>query len=195
VPRVSEAHLIARREQILDAAQRRFLRNGFHATSMQDVLTEAGLSAGAVYRYFRSKDEIIAAIADRYSGELIAALVDAIDDPDRSLIEVMSEATTVVDENAGPDGILRLAVQVWAESLRDETIAPTVQRVFGNVRARFVQLAARAVSTGELPSGTDTEATGAALFALVLGYAVQRVLTGTPDLASYRRGLRTLLDR
>jgi AcrR family transcriptional regulator len=37
---------------------------GFHATSMQDLLREANLSAGAVYRYFKSKDEIIAAIGE-----------------------------------------------------------------------------------------------------------------------------------
>jgi len=50
MPRVSEAHLAARRQQILDAAQIRFIRNGFHQTSMQDVIAEAGLSVGAVSR-------------------------------------------------------------------------------------------------------------------------------------------------
>ncbi|MGW9069182.1 helix-turn-helix domain-containing protein, partial [Streptomyces yangpuensis] len=50
--RVSQAHLDARRRQILDGATRCFTRNGFHATSMQDVLKEVDLSAGAVYRYF-----------------------------------------------------------------------------------------------------------------------------------------------
>ena len=63
MPRVSEAHLAARRQQILDAARVCFTRNGFHATSMQDVIAEAGLSVGAVYRYFRSKEELVAAIA------------------------------------------------------------------------------------------------------------------------------------
>ncbi|HEY9407971.1 MAG TPA: helix-turn-helix domain-containing protein, partial [Jiangellaceae bacterium] len=52
MPRVSEAHLAARRDQILQAAWTCFARDGFHATSMQDVFAEAGLSAGAVYRYF-----------------------------------------------------------------------------------------------------------------------------------------------
>src|SRR5262249_59255610 len=58
VPRVSEAHLAARRQQILDAARACFLRNGFHATSIQDVIAEGGLSVGAVYRYFKSKNDI-----------------------------------------------------------------------------------------------------------------------------------------
>jgi AcrR family transcriptional regulator len=195
VPRVSEAHLAARREQILDAAQRRFLRNGFHATSMQDVLAEAGLSAGAVYRYFRSKDEIIAAIAERYSGEMIATLTESIDDPELSLVEVMHRAAGLIEANAGPDGSLRLALQVWAEAMRDEAIAHTVRHVMTKLRVKFVQLAKRAGGTGELPADTDPAATGTALFALVVGYGVQRVLTGVPDLATYRRGLRALLTR
>ena len=46
MPRVSEDHLLARRQQILDAARVCFLRDGFHNTSMQDVIAEAGLSVG-----------------------------------------------------------------------------------------------------------------------------------------------------
>ena len=64
VPRVSADHLTARREQILAAARACFLRNGLHTTSMQDLIREAGLSVGAVYRYFKSKNEIINAIAE-----------------------------------------------------------------------------------------------------------------------------------
>src|SRR5258705_3639794 len=70
VPRVSEAHLAARRQQILDAARTCFLRNGFHQTSMQDVIREAGLSVGAVYRYFPSKNELIKTLAGQVIDEL-----------------------------------------------------------------------------------------------------------------------------
>ncbi|WP_369028857.1 TetR/AcrR family transcriptional regulator, partial [Nocardia farcinica] len=63
MPRVSEEHLERRRQQILVAAQRCFSRKGFYNTSMQDVFAESGLSAGAVYRYFKSKDELVAALA------------------------------------------------------------------------------------------------------------------------------------
>jgi AcrR family transcriptional regulator len=122
MPRVSEAHLAARRQQILDAARTCFLRNGFHVTSMQDVIAEAGLSVGAVYRYFKSKNDIVEAIAEQYASlvsDLLAALVA---DPDRSLVDVMQGAVGVIDANIGPDGPMRLAVQVWAEALRDDRV-------------------------------------------------------------------------
>ncbi len=64
MPKVTQEHSLARRQQIIDAAYRCFSRNGFHQTSMRDIYQEAGLSAGAVYHYFESKHEIIAGSFD-----------------------------------------------------------------------------------------------------------------------------------
>lgn len=60
-PDVSEE----RKNQILDAAMNIFARMGFHAARMDDVAEEAGLSKGALYWYFKSKDAIISAILER----------------------------------------------------------------------------------------------------------------------------------
>ncbi len=49
MPRVTLEHTAARRIQILEAARVCFIRDGFHATSMQDIQRESGLSAGAIY--------------------------------------------------------------------------------------------------------------------------------------------------
>jgi AcrR family transcriptional regulator len=65
MPKVSQNHLEARRQQILDAAIECFSRQGFHPTTMQDIIKESGLSSGAIYTYFASKEALIEAIADR----------------------------------------------------------------------------------------------------------------------------------
>src|SRR3954467_3629050 len=62
MPKVTEEHVDARRRQILSGALRCFAREGFYRTTMQDIFREAGLSPGAVYSYFKGKDELIAAI-------------------------------------------------------------------------------------------------------------------------------------
>jgi AcrR family transcriptional regulator len=193
MPRVSEAHLAARRQQILDAARTCFLRNGFHTTSMQDVIAEAGLSVGAVYRYFKSKNDIVEAIAEQYASQVSDLLAALIADPDRSLVDVMQGAVGVIDANIGPDGPMRLAVQVWAEALRDARVGQIAEHVYSRLRGNFVTVARRAVETGELPAETDPEATGAALFSLVIGYGLQKMLTGRPDHDTYVAGLRALL--
>lgn len=194
MPRVSEAHLAARRQQILDAAQACFIRNGFHAASMQDVIAEAGLSVGAVYRYFKSKNDLVEAIAEQYSSRIGTALEAVLAEPGRPLVDVMQAAVEIVDGATGPDGPLRLAVQVWAEALRDERIGATAAKVYGRFRGNFVQAARHATEAGELPPGTDPEATGAALFSLTIGYGLQKLLTGTPDRDSYVSGVRAILE-
>jgi AcrR family transcriptional regulator len=192
MPRVSETHLAARRQQILDAARICFLRNGFHQTSMQDVIAEAGLSVGAVYRYFPSKAEIVEAIAEQYADQIWAELA-ALADEERPLLELMTAAIDVIDGAAGPEGPLRMAIQVWSEALRDKRIAATAAKVYTRFRENFVRVARRAVARGDLPAGTDPRATGAALFSLVIGYGLQKVLTGNPDRRTYAKGLRALL--
>src|SRR5437764_12069088 len=59
-----------RRAEILAAAQRCFVRSGFHGASMQDICSEAGMSPGNLYRCFPSKEELIAAIAERDRAEV-----------------------------------------------------------------------------------------------------------------------------
>jgi AcrR family transcriptional regulator len=77
MPRVAESYLQARRRQIMDAAVTCFARSGFHAATMQDIVAETGLSAGAIYRYFKSKEDIVAAIAAEHHAPEAAALAEA----------------------------------------------------------------------------------------------------------------------
>src|SRR3954453_19822724 len=56
--------MAGRREEILEAATACFPREGFHATSMHDIYRKCGLSAGAVYNHFASKQEIVRALGE-----------------------------------------------------------------------------------------------------------------------------------
>jgi AcrR family transcriptional regulator len=196
MPRVTDAHLAARRQQILDAARVCFLRNGFHATSMHDVIREAGLSVGAVYRYFPSKNDLVTALAEQVIDEMLDVLdeLGAIDPP-LPLASVMQRAVDMVTANSGPDGTLRLALQVWSEALRDPVLAEFVERVYRRVRGTLVHLALRAQEHGDLPADADPEAVGVVLFAMMPGYALQRILTGGPEPETFKAGVRTLLAR
>jgi AcrR family transcriptional regulator len=194
MPRVSAEHLAARRQQILDAAWRRFARDGFHATSMQQVIAEAELSVGAVYRYFPSKSDLIAAIAQQMADGIATQLSTIAAEPDRSLTDVMAAAVGLIEANSGPDGILPLVVQVWAEAQRDPVLAAMVRQLYGEIVVVYEKIAARAIARGELPADADAAAVGPALAALVLGYGILRLMTGKVDLTTYRAGLRTILD-
>src|SRR5882757_6875505 len=131
--RVSQAHLDARRRHILDAARRCFVRNGFHATSMADLLAEAEMSAGGLYRYFNSKDDIVTAIA-----------ADALHGVTGTLEQITSAQTLppleeLVRRLAGegsplcPDlDAVRLLVQIWAEAARSAAIRERFREAFSS---------------------------------------------------------------
>jgi AcrR family transcriptional regulator len=195
MPKVSDAHRAARRRQILDAAGRCFVRDGFHATSMQDVFRESGLSAGAVYRYFPSKHAIVSAIAHEVLGEVTAAIDEiAGSEPVPSLEEAMARVLVVADRLTGPRGAGRIALQVWSESQRDPLLADLVATAYGSLRARFAQLVRAARDAGQVPPATDPEQLGTVLFGVQLGYVLQRLLLGDLDPAGYSAGIGSLLS-
>ncbi|GAB4542577.1 MAG: TetR/AcrR family transcriptional regulator [Anaerolineae bacterium] len=55
-----------RRQQILDAALACFARKGYHKTTMDDIVTESGLSKGTLYWYFKSKDELFFSLINSF---------------------------------------------------------------------------------------------------------------------------------
>ena len=89
--------------QILDAARRCFTRNGFQATSMQDIFTASGLSAGAVYSHFTGKDEIVTAIADEVIDTITASFDGAIaDSKAHGLEDILEKFFTALQQPTSP---------------------------------------------------------------------------------------------
>jgi TetR/AcrR family transcriptional regulator, transcriptional repressor of aconitase len=190
-----QEHLDARRRQILDAARRCFIRNGFHTTSMQDVLAEAELSVGAVYRYFKSKDDIIAAIAAEALAEVAAAFVadDAEEPP--GLDDIIDLVLAVEKPPlAGSPESARLLVQIWSEALRSPELAAQLGEVMAATRGVLGDLVAQHQKRGLLPDDVPAEQVAGVLIAFVDGFMVQRAVHGDADPAAFRNGLRALMQ-
>jgi AcrR family transcriptional regulator len=195
VPRVSEAHLAARRQQILDAGRACFARNGFHATSMQDVIAEAGLSVGAFYRYFKSKDELIEAIAQQSVGPILGAIRPVTElEPAPTLAEAIAMIVEGIEPHATREGTFGMAIQVWGESLRSPAQERLIKDIYGRLSALVRRIVERADRAGHLPPGADIDAVATVMFSLIPGFALQRVLLGGLDRDTYVRGVQTCFD-
>jgi len=193
MPRVSDEHLERRRQQILDAARVCFLRKGFHLTSMQDVFAESGLSAGAVYRYFKSKNEIIHAIATEKQSGAVKLLEEIIkEDPLPPYDEIIERFFAFVQAILDEDGALRVAPQVWAEALHDPVYQAIIAELFAGVRSRWTELARRMRDAGRLPEDADPEAFGATMMCTMPGFVLQRMLIGDLDARTMRAGFHAL---
>jgi AcrR family transcriptional regulator len=73
MPKLTDVQQDERRARILDAAERCFTRTGFHRTTMQDICKDAGVSPGAVYTWFDSKEALIGGITSRNRDEVLAS--------------------------------------------------------------------------------------------------------------------------
>ena len=69
MPRLTPASAAKRRLHIIEAAMRCFRAHGFTAASVDDICGEAAISKGAFYSHFRSKEDLVHAIADTLAGE------------------------------------------------------------------------------------------------------------------------------
>src|ERR1700689_5425323 len=81
MPRITDERREARRHQVLEAARACLQEHGLEAVSMEMIIARSGLSTGAVYGYFKGKDEIISAAVTEGTAELGAYLVPILSDP------------------------------------------------------------------------------------------------------------------
>ncbi len=194
MPKVSDAYRDARRQSILDAAVACFERRGLHGTTTDDIAAEAGMSNGALYRYFDGKAAIIEAIAaERHAQEralLDAALRDA--DPRRAVHDfVMAYFAWLTD----PDELRRrrINVHVWAEALADERLAAIVAA--GVAPAREAEHAIdAAVASGALPPHVDAAALVQVILALLQGFVLQAAWDPAVDVDRYAATCTAVLD-
>ena len=174
MPKISEENRQARRLEILNAASQCFARQGFHRTSMEDIVRKLNSSPGAVYCYFRGKEDIVAAIAEqRHSREsaLLRGLL-ASDDVAEGLHKLADAFFKMLLDPAEQER-RKLAIQFWAESLRDKSIRRIIER---GIRQRdlvtgWLQGAQRA---GRLPKDADADALSRVLLALLQGFILQQ---------------------
>ncbi|GAB6897052.1 TetR/AcrR family transcriptional regulator [Kineosporia succinea] len=199
MPRVTEEYRTARRAEILSAAGELFARNGFHATSMADIISASGLSAGAVYRYFRSKEELIGSVADVALGsadEVAARMLadGAVPSPATAIGAMLDNIVHRVAREAVPGvDLTRIVIQVWAESARNPALAERVHQAFEVIRGCYAEVARRRQAAGLLPADADPLQVASAMLGVSQGFLVQNLLIPGTTIDGYLAGVRPLL--
>lgn len=180
MPKVTQEHRDARRDQILSAARRCFLRDGFHATSMQDLFAEAGLSSGAVYQYFASKGDMIIAIAEENIRDVVTMIHDvATSHPGRPVGSVLADILSILQAKDAQEGLAGLALLTWSEVLRNAELASRFADLIAQIRADLTALVRTHQSTGNLPPQVPAEALAALFISIAPGYLLQLATLGS----------------
>jgi TetR/AcrR family transcriptional repressor of uid operon len=162
-----------RRAEILAAAQRCFVRSGFHGASMQDICAEAGMSPGNLYRYFPSKEALIAGIAERDRAEVAQQFARA--DLSRGLFAVL-EGLAHHHFAVRPREQVLLCTEVMAESRRHPDIARISAAFDADVRKWLGDLLRAAAARGDIPGDIDLDGVVTLLMIIADGVWWRRAL-------------------
>lgn len=142
----------ARREHILDAAERCFARTGFHRTTMQDICRDASVSPGALYVYFASKEDLIAGITERDRTKLATQLAHVAQSPDlMGALRRLGEHYAIEE----PRHKQQLVVEIGCHSMRDGPVGEIFRSCDTFVLAQFEAVFARAHAEGKIAPSVD----------------------------------------
>lgn len=153
----------ARRQHILDAAERCFARGGFHGTTMQHICKEAAVSPGALYVYFDSKEALIAGLCERDRAELTERLEGLAEAPD-FLAALAAIGETYFRED--PVAKRRIVVEMGLEATRNPRVAEVFLGTDKFCMGAFEELFRRLKAEGRIDPVYDV-ATIAKVFFLI----------------------------
>jgi AcrR family transcriptional regulator len=176
LPKISPAHEQQRRSQILDAAMACFARQGYHATSMDDVVRESGLSVGAIYTYFASKEDLFLALSDARAEQTLAYLNELFRRPG-PINDKCREAVDYFFGNLAEElvPLARVSVEFLSEAAKSERIKERQDRRFGSIRQFFQWLLCDARDRGAVRSDVDINAAAELMMALNEGIVLLSV--------------------
>lgn len=147
-----------RRHQILEAAKLVFSKHGIHKTRMSDIAQSSGLSKGALYWYFDSKDAIILSLLDKVFEPEIQELEALLDDPRSAEEKLMLYA-----ERGGQDIIdmlkwMPLIYDFFALAFRQPAIKESITRYYRRNLSLLESLICQGIDSGEFKTDSPLDA-------------------------------------
>jgi TetR/AcrR family transcriptional regulator, transcriptional repressor of aconitase len=173
VPKISAAAKAARQEQILQAALHCFARRGYYATTIDDLVAETGLSRGALYLYFPSKEALYLALAERWHCGLEAAIRRQLP-PERSPAAILQLIMEVTGAHVAAEAdACRVLMEGWILGRTFPALAEQVKRQHKQALQVFERLLQAGVASGELRHDLAPHRQAQVLLATLEGLMVQ----------------------
>ncbi len=189
----NEALAQQRKTQIVEAAISCFLKSGFHNTGMKEICAAAQMSPGALYRYFDSKDAIIAAIVAHEQQELDDALayLSSAKNFNKALLSLVAEMIEVSCQRA--DNIL--ATEIFAESTRNKDVAAILRKTESTFLAGMTSLLKSAQKEKRIQLKLTAEETARTILSLVYGASTLALLDTESATSKHTKLARNVLKQ
>ena len=173
--RTPDAYIKARTEEIRDAAFRVFVRKGIEPARMQDIAEEAGLSAGALYRYFDGKEDLTRRVfesCEQANRELFEQARAVTDSPFEAILATGRTAWSWFDADDARDRLILHLDSTLAGARDPEGLGAELAPRTAGVIDELEQLARAAQAAGELADDIDARALAVTLLALHQGLGI-----------------------
>ncbi len=200
MPKVTDAHVEARRRQIMHATIVCVAEKGFQRTTMQDICRTAELSPGAVYGYFSGKEDILEALVQD-TLEQNDALLEEVGSvgSTREILGALLHKLLGCTEGAceqplpAPDPN-RIKVGLWSEIIRDSDLHEAARTNHDRVLDGLAKIIRAGQRRGDVRKGLDARHAAAACIALLEGFVLQKAIDPELSAARYERVVGALLD-
>jgi len=184
-PSVPKAYLEARMAEIMEAAIKCFMENGFHNTTMQDIYRATSLSPGAVYNYFENKEDIVTAavkLSQKRNSDAIASAASGMPE------EALSKLGQIYFSCARETDLARAAsfdFDLYSESVRNPRIHEILRVNHYSTLKKLVEVVKHNQRLGVLSDSLDAMAIARVLFSILIGTEIHKALDSDLDLDSY----------
>lgn len=192
MPKVTEAHLEARKQQILDGAAACFSARGFHQTTVQDICKQAALSPGAVYRYFAGKEDIIAAIVEQRRREGVA-LIEAAKTHNPDTLGQLSEIAEVFFSRLEDVQGCALDVELWAEAQTNPRVREVVRADAANIGDALAAIVSAAQARGDINPRLDPRAVAQVMNSMFQGLVLQKSVDPSIEVWPYVAVIKAMM--
>lgn len=156
MPRTDPAHAAEMRRRILDGAQRVMHAEGYRATTMPAIASEADVSVGLLYRYFESKEELLLAMCEQVTQAQLNELsvqLGAIDDPSERLANAVRLFVDSLDHKDWG----AVVIAGWAEADANPRLRELLLRRCDQLRAFAAMFIREAIARGETDPAVDVD--------------------------------------
>jgi AcrR family transcriptional regulator len=199
MPRLTEDRREARRQQILESARQCLQEHGLEAVSMEMIIARSGLSTGAVYGYFKGKDQIISAVVTDGTAAMAADLAPILTNPEppplpELLQEILRAVTGFGRHRKGDIDRLFVAIHGWSHSQSDPELRAATRASYTGLRRLFADAVTRWQAAGAFDPDANPEAVAQLLTSITLGFVAQRALVGSADVKAHVGALRSIMN-
>jgi AcrR family transcriptional regulator len=147
-----------RRRLIIEAARREFARSGYVGTTNREIAEQAGITTGAIYHYFKSKQDVYLAVFEETDRVILARYEEVTADPSLSFDEMVARLLEVSSQlNSEDESLAAFLASASVDAHRDPNLLPSYQQHDRQMSGFFAHLVDTGIEEGIIPAESRSD--------------------------------------